>query len=118
MTYYPLFQALKQRDEDLAREVEQLKHKLEELEQLAKGQGLSGLFNFKHAHVTEDGKALPNWYRKSQIQHEVYCKFPEYPYSFSWSIFFLLFCLWSGLADWVLSLLIPSLNESNWNQPI
>ncbi|KAL6330153.1 hypothetical protein AAG906_040073 [Vitis piasezkii] len=53
-------QALKQRDEDLAREVEQLKHKLEELEQLAKGQGLSGLFNFKHAHVTEDGKALPN----------------------------------------------------------
>lgn len=60
MTYYPLFQALKQRDEDLAREVEQLKHKLEELEQLAKGQGLSGLFNFKHAHATEDGKALPN----------------------------------------------------------
>ena len=60
MTYYPLFQALKQRDEDLAREVEQLKHKLEELEQLAKGQGLSCLFNFKHAHATEDGKALPN----------------------------------------------------------
>ncbi|RVW46765.1 hypothetical protein CK203_084471 [Vitis vinifera] len=53
-------QALKQRDEDLAREVEQLKHKLEELEQLAKGQGLSGLFNFKHARATEDGKALPN----------------------------------------------------------
>ncbi|KAJ9686216.1 hypothetical protein PVL29_015222 [Vitis rotundifolia] len=53
-------QALKQRDEDLAREVEQLKHKLEELEQLAKGRGLSGLFNFKHAHATEDGKALPN----------------------------------------------------------
>ncbi|XP_034701377.1 OPA3-like protein [Vitis riparia] len=53
-------QALKQRDEDLAREVEQLKHKLEELEQLAKGQGLSGLFNFNHAHATEDGKALPN----------------------------------------------------------
>ncbi|KAF8409172.1 hypothetical protein HHK36_005246 [Tetracentron sinense] len=49
--------AMKQRDDDLAREVELLKHKLEELEHLAKGRGLSGIFNFRHAHATEDGKS-------------------------------------------------------------
>ncbi|XAR72578.1 hypothetical protein NMG60_11019265 [Bertholletia excelsa] len=46
-------QAMKQRDEDLAREIELLKHKIGELEQHAKGRGLSGMFNFKHAHGTE-----------------------------------------------------------------
>ncbi|KAF8411108.1 hypothetical protein HHK36_003647 [Tetracentron sinense] len=50
-------EAMKQRDEDLAREAELLKHKLEELEHLAKGRGLTGIFNFKHAHATEDGKS-------------------------------------------------------------
>lgn len=40
---------MKQGDDNLTREVEILKGKLEELEQLAKGQGLSGVFNFKHA---------------------------------------------------------------------
>lgn len=40
--------------------MEILKGKLEELEQLAKGQGLSGVFNFKHA--TEGEKlAKPAW---------------------------------------------------------
>ncbi|KAF4388818.1 hypothetical protein CsatB_000990 [Cannabis sativa] len=42
-------EAMKQRDDDLLREVESLKRKLEELEQLSKGRGLSGVFNFKHA---------------------------------------------------------------------
>ncbi|KAK0589804.1 hypothetical protein LWI29_018683 [Acer saccharum] len=50
-------EAMKQRDDDIAREVELLKHKLEELEQLAKGRGLSGLFHFKHPHHAEDEKA-------------------------------------------------------------
>lgn len=47
---------MKQRDEDLAREVELLKKKIEELENLARGRGLTGLFSFRHAHATEDEK--------------------------------------------------------------
>lgn len=47
---------MKQRDDDLAKEIELLRHKIEEVEQLAKGRGLAGIFNFKHAHVIEDGK--------------------------------------------------------------
>ncbi|KAG2717443.1 hypothetical protein I3760_03G175600 [Carya illinoinensis] len=49
-------QAMKQRDQDLAKEVELLRHKIEELEQLAKGRGLTGIFHFRHAHTNEDGK--------------------------------------------------------------
>ncbi|XP_062153115.1 OPA3-like protein [Alnus glutinosa] len=49
-------QAMKQRDEDLAKEIELLRHKIEELEQLAKGRRLTGIFNFRHAHAIEDGK--------------------------------------------------------------
>ncbi|GMY37672.1 OPA3-like protein isoform X1 [Fagus crenata] len=48
-------EAMRQRDEALAREVELLRQKLEELEQLAKGRGLSGIFNFKNTN-TEIGK--------------------------------------------------------------
>lgn len=48
-------EAMRQRDEALEKEVELLKQKLKELEQLAKGRGLSGLFNFKQA-VSEDAK--------------------------------------------------------------
>lgn len=48
---------MKQRDEDLAREVERLKQKLSELEQLANGRGLSGTLNFRHAHDSENAKA-------------------------------------------------------------
>ncbi|XP_030528849.1 OPA3-like protein [Rhodamnia argentea] len=48
-------EAMRQRDESLEKEVELLKQKLAELEQLAKGRGLSGLFNFKHAN-SEDAK--------------------------------------------------------------
>ncbi|XVF40411.1 hypothetical protein PTKIN_Ptkin01aG0111600 [Pterospermum kingtungense] len=43
-------EAIRQRNENLAMEVELLRHKLEELELLAKQQGLSGLFRFKHAN--------------------------------------------------------------------
>lgn len=45
---------MRQRDEDLKREVELLKHKLEELEQLAKGRGLSSIFNYKHTPTEND----------------------------------------------------------------
>ncbi|KAF3943670.1 hypothetical protein CMV_029800 [Castanea mollissima] len=38
---------MRQRDEDIAREVELLKQKLEELEQIAKGRGLSDWNNFR-----------------------------------------------------------------------
>lgn len=47
---------MKQTDEHLAREVEHLKQKLAELEQLAKGRGLSGIFHFRHAHDTQNEK--------------------------------------------------------------
>ena len=43
-------------NEDLAREVELLRQKIEELEHLARGRGLSGIFNFKHTHAIEDEK--------------------------------------------------------------
>lgn len=49
-------QAMKQRDEDLAREIELLKQKIEEIEQVAKGRGLSGILHFRHAHTSGDGK--------------------------------------------------------------
>ncbi|XP_058100629.1 OPA3-like protein [Magnolia sinica] len=41
-------EAIKQRNEELAREVDLLKHKLEELEHLAHGRGLLGVLNFRH----------------------------------------------------------------------
>ncbi|XWS39385.1 hypothetical protein CRYUN_Cryun18bG0049200 [Craigia yunnanensis] len=53
-------EAMKQREEDLAQEVELLKKKIEELEQLARGRGFVGLFNFRHSHGAEDGKAKPS----------------------------------------------------------
>uniref|UniRef100_A0A2P2JCL9 Optic atrophy 3 protein n=1 Tax=Rhizophora mucronata TaxID=61149 RepID=A0A2P2JCL9_RHIMU len=48
-------QAMKQRDEELTREVELLKHKIEEMERLAKGRGLAGFFR----HAPENGMAKP-----------------------------------------------------------
>lgn len=50
-------EAMKQRDEDLAREVELLKQKLQEIEQLAKGRGLGGIFQFKHSAAEEEKAA-------------------------------------------------------------
>ncbi|KAJ1402111.1 Optic atrophy 3-like [Sesbania bispinosa] len=48
--------AMKQKNDDLAGEVELLKHRLQELEQLARGRGLTGILNFRHSN-TENGKA-------------------------------------------------------------
>ncbi|KAK4420278.1 hypothetical protein Salat_2440900 [Sesamum alatum] len=47
-------EVMRQRDEELAREVEQLKHRLTELEQLTKERGLSGVFNFRHSKATDN----------------------------------------------------------------
>ncbi|KAK8580638.1 hypothetical protein V6N12_070899 [Hibiscus sabdariffa] len=44
-------EAMKKRDEDLATQVELLRHKLEELEQLAKQRGLGGIFKLKPANM-------------------------------------------------------------------
>lgn len=44
---------MKQRDDDIAREIEILKQKIENLEELSKGRGLTGLFHFRHPHTTE-----------------------------------------------------------------
>ncbi|KAL0306836.1 UNVERIFIED_CONTAM: hypothetical protein Sradi_6100900 [Sesamum radiatum] len=48
------FMVMRQRDEELAREVEQLKHRLAELEQLTKDRGLSGVFNFSRSKATDN----------------------------------------------------------------
>lgn len=47
--------AVKQVSEDLSKEVELLKDRLQELEQLARGRGLSGVLNFRHGNK-ESGK--------------------------------------------------------------
>ncbi|KAI3719750.1 hypothetical protein L6452_20654 [Arctium lappa] len=47
-------EALRQRDDDLAREIEMLKYKINEIERVAKGQGLGTLFNFRKPHSVED----------------------------------------------------------------
>lgn len=48
---------MRQRNDELAEEVEILKHRFEELEQLARGRGLTGILNFKNIISSkEDGK--------------------------------------------------------------
>lgn len=48
---------MKQRDDDIAEEIEILKQKIKELEQLAKGRGLTGLlFQFRHPHTSEEAE--------------------------------------------------------------
>ncbi|KAK3207066.1 hypothetical protein Dsin_021112 [Dipteronia sinensis] len=51
---------LRERDDNLAREVELLQQKLEELEQLAKARGLSGIFNFKYGNAEDAKLAKPS----------------------------------------------------------
>ncbi|KAF7822945.1 OPA3-like protein [Senna tora] len=53
-------QAIKDRNEDLAREVELLKQKLGELEEHARGRGLAGILHFRHPHASEDRTTKPN----------------------------------------------------------
>ncbi|XP_076960179.1 uncharacterized protein LOC143636479 [Bidens hawaiensis] len=50
-------EALRQRDDDLAREIELLKYKINEIEQNAKGHGLSNFLNFRNPLLIESGKA-------------------------------------------------------------
>ncbi|KAG6487379.1 OPA3-like protein [Zingiber officinale] len=49
-------QAIKQKEEDLLKEVEQLKQKLSEIEQLARSRGLSGIFTLRKDHALESTK--------------------------------------------------------------
>jgi hypothetical protein len=48
---------LKQREDNLAKELAYLKLKLNEIERLAKGRGLTGILNLKGVHGAEGGKA-------------------------------------------------------------
>ncbi|CAN4087173.1 unnamed protein product [Withania somnifera] len=50
---------LRQRDEALKKEMEGLKIKIQELEQLARGKGLAGMFNFRRPHVEEAKSVVP-----------------------------------------------------------
>lgn len=54
-----VFQKLRLRDEALELEIKGLKSKLQELEQLARGKGLAGLFNFRIPHIEECKSATP-----------------------------------------------------------
>ncbi|CAN6444188.1 unnamed protein product [Victoria cruziana] len=48
--------AMKEKEDDLARELELLKQKINELEQLAHGRGLSGILKFRHSQPTEQNQ--------------------------------------------------------------
>ncbi|XP_023517385.1 OPA3-like protein [Cucurbita pepo subsp. pepo] len=52
-------EALRQRDESLSTELELLQQKLVELEQHARGRGLSGILNFKHTPSESGNLAKP-----------------------------------------------------------
>jgi len=47
---------VKEKNENLAAEVELLKQRIQELEQMARGRGLTGILNFRQGN-TETGKA-------------------------------------------------------------
>jgi len=47
---------VRQKNDGLAEEVELLKLRLQELEQLARGRGLTGILNFKHIISKENEK--------------------------------------------------------------
>ncbi|WVY92579.1 hypothetical protein V8G54_031667 [Vigna mungo] len=49
-------EAVRQKNENLAEEVELLKQRIQELEQMARGRGLTGILNFRQGN-TEIGKA-------------------------------------------------------------
>lgn len=49
-------EAVRQKNDGLAEEVEILKRRLQELEQLARGRGLTGILNFKHIISKENEK--------------------------------------------------------------
>lgn len=45
---------MRQKDEELARELEQLKQRMSELEHLAKDRGLGSIFSFRHSKETDN----------------------------------------------------------------
>lgn len=55
--FFVTLQEIKTKNEELAREIELLAQKLEELEQLSRGRGLLGTLNFRHTRVSEDRKS-------------------------------------------------------------
>ncbi|WJX26709.1 hypothetical protein P8452_15602 [Trifolium repens] len=50
-------EAVRQKNDGLAEEIELLKHRLEELEQMARGRGLTGILNLKNIINKDNGKA-------------------------------------------------------------
>jgi hypothetical protein len=48
---------VRQINDGLAEEIELLKHRLEELEQMARGRGLTGILNLKNIINKDNGKA-------------------------------------------------------------
>ncbi|XP_047973459.1 OPA3-like protein [Salvia hispanica] len=51
-------EGMRQRDEELAQEVELLKQKLAEIEKMANARGLAGVFNFRQAQA-EEARPIP-----------------------------------------------------------
>lgn len=52
-------QAVRLREEELAREIEALKHQIQEIEQLARGRGLAGMFKVRHPQTEQEKSATP-----------------------------------------------------------
>lgn len=50
-------EAVKQKNENLAEELELLKHRIQELEQMARERGLTGILNFRPGNTENVGKA-------------------------------------------------------------
>lgn len=50
-------EAVRQKNENLAEELELLKHRIQELEQMARGRGLTGILNFRQGNTEIVGKA-------------------------------------------------------------
>ncbi|XP_078447437.1 uncharacterized protein LOC144716218 [Wolffia australiana] len=48
--------ALREKDEELLREIEVLNERLAEIEKLARGRGLAGIFGFRHGSSTDSNK--------------------------------------------------------------
>lgn len=56
-TDFLLVQAIKQRSDDLAREVDLLRQKLDELQHDSRGRGLASILNLGNTHASEASKS-------------------------------------------------------------
>nr|GMD91920.1 OPA3-like protein [Ipomoea batatas] len=52
-------EAVRLREDELAREIEALKHQIQELEQLARGRGLAGVFKYRHPQTEQEKSPTP-----------------------------------------------------------